>query len=60
MFDVKGKRAIVTGSGQGIGKAMARKLLSLGCKVCMCDVIEDVGRAAKEELQKEFGLGEDR
>ncbi|WP_010268471.1 SDR family NAD(P)-dependent oxidoreductase [Paenibacillus senegalensis] len=35
---LKGKRAIVTGSARGIGKAIARKMLQEGAQVHLCDV----------------------
>jgi NAD(P)-dependent dehydrogenase (short-subunit alcohol dehydrogenase family) len=33
LFHLKGKVAIITGSGQGLGKAFANGLLSQGAKV---------------------------
>lgn len=38
MKDLKGKIAIVTGSGQGLGEAIARRLAAEGCKVVVADL----------------------
>lgn len=35
LFDVKGKRAIVTGGSRGLGGAMAAGLMEHGCKVAV-------------------------
>ena len=40
-FDLKGKCAIVTGSGRGLGRAMARALAEAGAAVVVADIIED-------------------
>ncbi len=60
MFDVKGKRAIVTGGSQGLGKEFTRRLLQDGCKVCIADVAVDLGEKTKQEFQKNFGLQDNR
>ena len=39
--DLKGVRALVTGAGSGIGKAIARRLAAGGCRVAATDVQED-------------------
>ena len=59
MYDVKGRRAIITGSAQGFGKEFARRLLQDGCKVCLSDVDEIKGLETKATFQKNFGLGDD-
>jgi 3alpha(or 20beta)-hydroxysteroid dehydrogenase len=46
MKRLEGKVAIVTGGGRGIGAAIARKLVSEGSAVMLCDVL--VERAFKE------------
>ncbi len=39
-MDVKGKKAIVTGAGQGIGRAIALKLAEYGAAVAVADIDE--------------------
>ena len=45
------KTAIVTGSRRGIGLAIAKKLMSNGFTVILCDVVE---KTEVEELLKEL------
>ncbi len=42
--------AMVTGAGQGIGKAIAKELASRGYKVAACDINEETGNATALEL----------
>ncbi len=58
MFDVNGRRAIVTGGARGFGREFARRLLQKGCKVCISDVDIKTGEETKSELQREFGLSD--
>lgn len=51
---LKGKSAIVTGSGRGIGKAIAKKFLQEGAQVVICDLEETRLLAAAKELS-EYG-----
>lgn len=44
------KTAIVTGAGQGIGRAIAQRLLARGMRVVIAEVDEAAGRAAQQEL----------
>jgi len=39
MSDLHGKVAIVTGAGQGLGEAIARRLSAEGCKVVIADLL---------------------
>lgn len=50
LFDLSGRRALVTGSSQGIGKALARGLMEAGAEVVLNG--RDAGRlqAARDEL----------
>jgi 3-oxoacyl-[acyl-carrier protein] reductase len=42
LIDLSGKVAIVTGSGRGIGKAIARRLADEGCTTIVTDVRQDL------------------
>jgi len=39
MKDFKGKNAVVTGGGSGMGRELARQLVSEGCHLAFCDFI---------------------
>ena len=49
-FDLENRIAIVTGSSQGIGKAIAQELVRSGAKVVVSDIQEESGKATTEEL----------
>lgn len=49
-----GKTAIITGSAQGLGKAIAYRLLKEGCQVVLADVNEEVIHSLSLELSNEF------
>ena len=57
-FNVADKVCLVTGSGRGLGKEFAVRLLTQRAKVCLSDVNEDLGQQAAAELAQKFG--EDR
>jgi NAD(P)-dependent dehydrogenase (short-subunit alcohol dehydrogenase family) len=49
-FDLTGRRAVVTGGGQGIGRAIAERLLRSGARVSLWDCDEPLAREAAREL----------
>jgi 3-oxoacyl-[acyl-carrier protein] reductase len=52
---LEGKRAVVTGAGQGIGRAIAMKLASLGAAVAVVDLNEEAASAVAAEIAGEGG-----
>src|SRR4051812_47963634 len=52
---LKGRTALITGGGTGLGKAMARRYLELGAIVYICGRREEVLRATQEELKSATG-----
>jgi len=41
MKDFRGKLAVITGGGTGMGRALAQQLSAEGCHVAMCDVLSE-------------------
>jgi len=56
MIDLKGKSALITGSGRGIGKEIAEKLAKAGADVCISDIDLTTAQATAEEIAKEYGV----
>lgn len=54
-MDIAGKAALVTGGGQGLGKAFAKILLQKGAKVLFTDVNQAVSQGTLKEFQTQFG-----
>ena len=52
MKDFKGKLAIVTGAGTGMGRELARQLASEGCHVAICDVIPENMNETREACEE--------
>lgn len=55
MFQLNGKIAFVTGSGSGIGKAVALLFAKQGAEVHLIDLNEEAVNATAEEIKKENG-----
>src|SRR5690349_24599106 len=39
--EIRGRTAVITGAGSGIGRALAQRLATHGCPVAICDANED-------------------
>jgi 2-deoxy-D-gluconate 3-dehydrogenase len=48
LFDLSGKKAIVTGASRGLGRGMAEGLHEAGAEVAIIDVLDDVYGTVKE------------
>ena len=55
-FIAKDKVCIVTGSAQGIGKELARRLLNKGAKVCISDINETLCEETAIKYQEHYGV----
>ncbi len=53
LFDLTGKSVIVTGSGRGLGRAMARGLAEAGARVTLCGRTADIVKDAADALRAE-------
>lgn len=49
-IDLQGRRAVVTGGAQGIGRAVVERLLASGASVALWDRDADLGRSVAAEL----------
>lgn len=54
LFNVKGKKAIVTGAAQGLGKGMAEGLMEAGAEVCIIDISPKTGDVAADFCEKGY------
>lgn len=55
MTDVKGRNAVVTGSGSGIGRAIAIELAREGAAVAVADIIVENAIKVADEIRSEGG-----
>ena len=56
VFDLAGRKALVTGGAQGLGEGMAHALARAGARVVVADVQEDLGPKVAESLGGEHGF----
>ncbi|MDO4586088.1 MAG: SDR family oxidoreductase [Planctomycetia bacterium] len=56
LFELKGRKALVTGAGGGIGKAYATALAMAGADVAIVDVNEKTGVKTAAELASVYGV----
>ena len=54
LFDIQGKKAIVTGGTRGLGYGMAEGLMEAGCEVAIVGTSDKVYEVAKEFCHKGF------
>jgi 3alpha(or 20beta)-hydroxysteroid dehydrogenase len=52
VYDLAGRKALVTGGAQGLGEGMARALARAGAAVVPADIQEDLGKATAESLRQ--------
>ena len=53
---LEGKNALITGSKQGIGKAIAIQLASHGCSIGLNDIVRDTYADETINLLREYGV----
>uniref|UniRef100_UPI00193A1757 SDR family NAD(P)-dependent oxidoreductase n=1 Tax=Agromyces humi TaxID=1766800 RepID=UPI00193A1757 len=56
LLSLAGRRAVVTGAAQGLGKAIAARLAEAGADLLLIDLNEDAARAAAGELADRYGV----
>ena len=56
---LKGKVAIITGAGSGIGKGIAKKFSENGAYVVIADLNEEAGKKAQEEIKNSYFIKTD-
>jgi NAD(P)-dependent dehydrogenase (short-subunit alcohol dehydrogenase family) len=52
IFDIKGRKALVTGAGRGIGKVLALALAEAGCDVSILEIDKNNAEATAAEIRR--------
>jgi 3alpha(or 20beta)-hydroxysteroid dehydrogenase len=53
VYDLAGRKALVTGGARGLGEGMARALARAGAAVVIADIRDDLGKATASSLREE-------
>ena len=53
VYDLTGRKALVTGGARGLGEGMARALARAGAAVVIADIREDIGKATASSLRED-------
>ena len=56
LLSLAGRRAVVTGGAQCLGKAIARRLAEAGASVLIGDLKEELARETADELSRRYGV----
>ncbi|MFI5956370.1 SDR family NAD(P)-dependent oxidoreductase [Cryptosporangium sp. NPDC051539] len=56
VFDLTGRKALVTGAAQGLGEGMAQALAAAGAKVVVADLQDELGTKVAESLGEGHGF----
>lgn len=56
LVSLAGRRAVVTGGAQGLGKGIARRLAEAGASVLVADIKGELATAAAEDLSRTYGV----
>ncbi|MQY25714.1 SDR family NAD(P)-dependent oxidoreductase [Nocardia aurantia] len=56
LISLQGQRAVITGGGRGLGKAIAFRLVEAGAEVLIGDIQEELARAAAAEIEERYGV----
>ncbi|SDY66579.1 SDR family NAD(P)-dependent oxidoreductase [Herbiconiux ginsengi] len=56
LLSLSGRRAVITGAAQGLGKAIAARLAEAGADILIIDLDADRASAAADELASRFGV----
>src|SRR6266702_7096179 len=52
VFELRGRKALVTGGARGLGAGMAEALAHAGASVVIADIREDIGKATADALSQ--------
>jgi 3alpha(or 20beta)-hydroxysteroid dehydrogenase len=58
VYDLTGRKALVTGGARGLGEGMARALARAGAEVAIADIREDLGKATADSLRADGATAE--